>query len=202
MRSDQYRVSESHSFSPTKVNVFNFTYNWYRQADQSTASGNYNSQLGFGNTGATNFPAISFGNAVNGYGVTSIGNTIQGSFAGANVITGDTFTWVKGRHSLSFGGDFHAYQVNSHKGSGALSFNFVPDTTSGGYTTVAGFGFASYLLGDVANASETTPFAFHPGDSIFLQAGSSWAALAQRFWLRRGAVWHWSETSHPRRLQI
>ena len=158
--SDQYRISESHTFSPTKVNVFNFTYNWYRQADQSTAGGNWNSQLGFGDTGADNFPSISFGSANNPLAsdVTGIGNTIQGSFAGANFITGDTFTWVKGRHSFSFGGDFHAYQVNSHSGSGALSFNFVPNTTDGGYTGLAGYGFASYLLGDVVNAKQSTPF--------------------------------------------
>jgi len=158
--SHQYRISESHTFSVTKLNVFNFTYNWYRQADETTAGGTWNSQLGFGNTGAGNFPSISFGSASNPLAsdVSSIGNGIQGSFSAANFITGDTFTWTKGRHTLSFGGDFHAYQVNSHAGSGALSFTFLPSVTNGGFTNQAGYGFASYLLGDVNNASQSTPF--------------------------------------------
>ena len=44
-------------------------------------------------------------------------------------MTGDTVTWTKGRHSFSFGGDFRAHQVNSHNGSGALSFDFTENTT-------------------------------------------------------------------------
>lgn len=156
--SQQYRLSESHTFGPNLLNVFSETYNWYQQGDKPSASGNWNSQLGFGSTGASNFPLISFGNPVNGNLVTFIGNTFQGSFSGATVITGDTVTWTKGRHVFSFGGDFRAYQVNSHKGEGALNFNFSDVTTNGGFNTVAGFGFASYLLGDVVGAAETTPF--------------------------------------------
>jgi hypothetical protein len=158
IKSDQYRISESHTFTPNLLNVFNVTYNWYKQGDTPSATGNWNSQLGFGNTGASNFPKISFGDFINGYGVTFIGNTFQGSFSGATVITGDTVTWTKDRHVFSFGGDFRAYQVNSHSGAGALNFSFSPVTTNGGYNTVAGFGFASYLLGDVVGAAQTTPF--------------------------------------------
>ena len=196
--SDQYRISESHSFSTNKLNIFNFTYNWYRQADQTTAPGNWNSQLGFGNTGASNFPSISFGSLVNGYGVTYIGNTIQGSFAGANVITGDTFTWTKGRHTFAFGGDFHAYQVNSHAGSGALSFNFVPNTTDGGFTDVAGFGFASYLLGDVSTASQTTPFDLYgrrKAMSLFAQDNYK---ITPKLTLSAGLRWQYAWRYHEK----
>jgi hypothetical protein len=129
--SDQFRVSESHTFSPNVLNVLNFTYNYDYQGDSPAAGGNWNSQLGFGNTGAPNFPIISFGNAVNGYSQTFIGNSFQGNFSGATIVTGDTVSWTKGRHSFSFGGDFHAHQVNSHSGSGALSFNFAKPRESG-----------------------------------------------------------------------
>jgi hypothetical protein len=43
----------------------------------------------------------------------------------------DTLSWMVGRHSLTFGSEFRAYQVNSHGGSGSLSFNFTPNTTAG-----------------------------------------------------------------------
>ncbi len=134
VNSDQYRLSESHSFTPNVLNVFNFTYNWYAQGDTPASGGDWNTQLGFTGAGASNFPLISFGDAVNGYGVTYIGNTFQGSSSGATILTGDTVTWTKGRHTMSFGGDFRAYQVNSHKGQGALSFNSCRTTTDGGFT--------------------------------------------------------------------
>jgi hypothetical protein len=159
--SHQFRASESHTFSPNVLNVLNFTYNYDWQGDLPAAGGNWAQQLGFGNTGASNFPIISFGNPVNGAQETFIGNSFQGNFSGATIVTGDTVTWTKGKHSLSFGGDFHAHQVNSHSGSGALSFNFDQNATgapSQGYAQYVGFGFASYLLGNVSTASESTAY--------------------------------------------
>jgi hypothetical protein len=175
VRSDGWRVNESHIFSPTLLNVFNITYNWYWNGKVPTANGtNWNSQLGFGSTGSNNFPKISFGgvpNGVNAQGVTFIGtgsgtgpsnsSAFQGHFSGATIITGDTVTWSKGRHNLSFGGDFHAYQVNSHTESGALGFNFTSDTTgkpAAAYGPFVGYGFASFLLGDVNTGSASTAF--------------------------------------------
>ena len=159
VKGDQWRVSESHTISPNMLNVFNQTFNWYWNGSLPAASGtNWNQQLGFGQTGADNFPTISFGGAVNGNQITSIGNQWQGHFVSATFITGDTLTWMKGRHTMSFGGDFWAYQVNSHGASGVDSFNFIPNTTAGGFNGIAGFGFASFLLGDVSTASQGTAF--------------------------------------------
>src|SRR5262249_16525168 len=88
VRSYHYRASETHTFQPTMLNVFNATYNWYGQTDAPASSGtDWNSELGFGSTGAGNFPVISFGSAVNGHGVTFIGNSSQGGSSGATYIT-------------------------------------------------------------------------------------------------------------------
>lgn len=158
VKSNQIRLSEAHTFSSSLINILNLTYNWYEQGDRPSVTSDWNSQLGFGNTGSGNFPDISFGGAINGFNVTPIGSILPKSFAGATALTQDTVTWTTGRHSFSFGGDFRAYQVNSHQAQGgALNFGFVPNTTDGGFTSVAGFGFASYLLGDVATAGESTP---------------------------------------------
>jgi len=176
-RSDQWRLSESHIFSPNLLNVLNLTYNHDFQGDQPSAAGNWAQQLGLGSTVATNFPLIGFGNAVNGYQETYIGNSFQGNFSGANIIAGDSLTWTKGRHNFTFGGDFHAHQVNSHSGSGAMSYNFTNNTTgnpAAAYNNQVGFGFASFLLGDVTTAKETTPFDLYGRQksmSLFVQDG-------------------------------
>ena len=174
VRSDEFRVTESHTFTPRVLNVLNLTYNWYWNGSLPAAPGDWNSTLGFGSTGATNFPSISFGDST-AHTETSLGNTFQGNSAGLTTIVGDTVTWTKGRHNITFGGDFHAQQVNSHSGSGALSFSFSNNSTGAptqGYGNQVGFAFASFLLGQVETASATTPFNLYGRDksmSLFAQ---------------------------------
>ena len=160
--SDEFRASESHTFTPNVVNVFNATYNWYWNGSEPTSlSTNWPQQLGFGNTGASNFPVINFDNAVNGIGETYIGNHWSGNYIGDTLILGDDVTWTKGRHAFTFGGNFRAYQIESHAASGTLNFNFQNATTGAPtqpYNQFVGFGFASFLLGDVHTAGEATPF--------------------------------------------
>ncbi|MBS1852502.1 MAG: TonB-dependent receptor [Acidobacteria bacterium] len=164
VRSHQFRASESHTFSPNVLNVFNATYNWYWNGSTPLSETNWPQELGFGDTGANNFPNISFGGSINDVGTTGIGNGWQGHYNGATLILGDTLTWIRGRHSFSFGGDFRAMQINSATGSGALGFTFSPTTTgapSTGYANQVGFGFASFLLGNVQSASASTPLNLH-----------------------------------------
>lgn len=173
VKSDGWRLSESHSFTTNLLNVFSLTYNWYWNGKSPVASGtNWNQTLGFGDTGSDNFPKVSFQGpptSVNAQAVSFIGtgagtgpnaftSAFQGNFAGANIITSDSATWVKGRHNFTFGGDFRAYQVNSHTGGGALGYNFINDATgqpNSNYEPFVGFSFASFLLGDVQSATKT-----------------------------------------------
>lgn len=160
VKANEFRVTEAHTFSPRLLNVFNATYNWYWNGSLPTIGTNFPQQLGFGNTGASNFPAIDFGpQAWNGLTETGIGNTWQGFYVGATFVYGDEITWTKGRHTFTFGGDFRAMQLNSQAGSGALTMHFQPQSTADpDGTSATGFGFADFLLGHVASASETTPF--------------------------------------------
>ncbi len=160
--SNEYRASDSYTITPNLLNVFNATYNRYWNGSIPSESGtNWPEQLGLGNTGADNFPRIDFGNTINGFSTTPIGNTWQGSFIGSTFIYDDTLSWTKGKHVFTFGGGFRAMQLSSHGGSGALSLNFSNNTTGAinqSYANQVGYGFASFLLGDVQSASETTPF--------------------------------------------
>jgi hypothetical protein len=158
-RDQQWRLSESHTFSPNVLNVLNFTYNFDFNSSAPSDPGNWSSQLGFGNAGANTFPLISFtDNSAYGYNETFLGGTWQGNFSGVNSTIGDTVTWTKGRHNFSFGGDFTAHQINSRSGSGALSFDFSYLTTAGPGYPYDGFGFASYLLGQSDKGSETVAY--------------------------------------------
>ena len=172
----EYRASESHAFQSNLLNVVNFTYNWYWNGSAPAATGtDWPSALGFGNAGAGNFPAIKFGNMVNGFYETSIGNSWQGNYVGATSILADNLSWTQGHHTFTLGGDLRAMEINSHAGSGALTFNFSNNTTgapSQAYAGQVGFGFASFLLGDVQSASASTPLDLYgrrKSMSLFLQ---------------------------------
>ncbi len=122
---------------------------------------NWPSVLKLGSGYADNFPVISFGPAVNNHYETSLGNNWQGFYVASNFILNDQLFWTRGRHAFTFGGEFRAMEINSHSGSNALSFSFSPNATgspAAAYGNQVGFGFASFLLGDVNNASATVPF--------------------------------------------
>ncbi|MBV9296834.1 MAG: TonB-dependent receptor, partial [Acidobacteriaceae bacterium] len=159
--SNEFRASDSLTITPNLLNVFNATYNRYWNGSVPSETGtNWLSQLGLGSTGVDNFPAINFGSAVNGYSTTSIGNTWQGYYIGSTFIYNDNLSWTKGKHTFTFGGEFRAMQISSQAGSGALSLSFSNNTTgapSASYANQVGFGFASFLLGDVQSATESTP---------------------------------------------
>ena len=199
VKGDQFRISESHTFTPNVVNVFNETFNWYWNGSLPASTGtDWNSTLGLGGTSVDNFPEISFGNKVNGYGLTSIGNQWQGYFTAGTFITGDNLMWTKGRHTMSFGGDFWAYEVNSHAASGVDSFNFVPNTTSGGWGNITGFGFASFLLGDVANASQNTAFNLYGRRKTLALFAQDSYKLSSKLTLTAGLRWQYSLRFHEK----
>ncbi|HVU45619.1 MAG TPA: TonB-dependent receptor, partial [Terracidiphilus sp.] len=154
----QYRISESHTFTPSLLNVLNFTDSYDDNASVPAAPGDYNSQVGFGSTGANNFPQISFSDNQTGISETYIGNTWQGDVAGVTVTTGDTLTWSKGRHTFSFGGDVVAHEVNYRSGTGAYDFSFSYLNTAGPGYPYDGFGFATYELGEVNQATKSVTY--------------------------------------------
>jgi len=197
---DQWRLSETHTFNPHVLNVLNFTYNLDFNSSSPADPGNWNSQLGLGDTGANTFPIISFNDQGSAYGhnETFLGSTWQGNFSGVNAITGDTLTWTKGRHNLSFGGDFTAHQINSRSGSGALSFDFPWTQTSGPGYPYDGFAYATFLLGYVDKASETVPYNLYgrqKGMSLFAQDSYK---VTPKLTLSMGLRWNYNFRFHEK----
>ncbi|MGA7860063.1 MAG: TonB-dependent receptor, partial [Terracidiphilus sp.] len=161
----QWRLSESHTFSPNLLNVLNFTDAYDDNGSLPADPGDWNSQVGFGSTGANTFPVVSFSdNSNSAVSETYLGDSWQGDVGGATITTGDTVTWSKGRHNFSFGGNFIAHEVDSRSGSGAYSFKFAYNNTSCGSQWQCagagydGFAFATYELGLVNQATDTVAY--------------------------------------------
>jgi hypothetical protein len=162
VNSDSARVSDSHTFTSNVLNVASLTWNRYWNGSIALAAGgNWNPALGFGSTGVGNMPEIDFGSAVNGVGETAIGYSSDGFYVANTYIINDNLSWVKGRHTIKFGGESRWMQMNSISPAGTLHFNFSNMQTgapNANYASNVGFGFASFLLGDVQSASEDTAY--------------------------------------------
>jgi hypothetical protein len=160
----QLRVSENHSFSPTTMNVASFTVLSYVNPSQPlTEGGGWAQKLGLGQT-LNNYggiPEITFGNAVNGVSEAYIGENNTTGYVSNIFAFDEAFTKIHGRHTLNFGGTVRDFQMNGHAASGNLTINFTNDQTgqpqNSAVAPYVGFGFASFLLGDANNATEGTP---------------------------------------------
>lgn len=156
--SRQARLSHSLTLSPNLLHVVSVNYSRYRNPSLSgAAGGDWPAKLGFGDVGAGNFPDIGFGPAVNGVAITNIGYSSNGSYLSDSYLINDSLSWVKNRHVFKFGGEFRYLQMNSMPGKGMLNFSFSNAQTGAPtqpWGNQVGFGFASFLLGEVESASQ------------------------------------------------
>lgn len=163
--SNQYRVSDSYTFTPNTLNVLSLTFNMIKnksQAEQSFGSTHWPAELGFGSYDSLkNFPTISFGSSVNGNSETAIGNRYINGHVAFNEELNDTFTWLKGKNSFKFGTQLIGLGINDNNIGGHLSFAFSNLTgapLNSKIQSKTGFGFANFELGDVYSASQATSF--------------------------------------------
>ncbi|MGH9588323.1 MAG: carboxypeptidase regulatory-like domain-containing protein, partial [Acidobacteriaceae bacterium] len=203
--SNQFRLQQSYTLSPTALNVASFTFISYVNPSQPlTEGGNWPQQLGLGSTlnGYDGIPDIDFGSAVSGVSEQLIGENNLGSYTSNIFVFDDSFTKVAGRHTINFGGEFRAFQMNSHAGSGNLSFHFSnAQTGQPNNATVSpylGFGFASFLLGDVNSASEGTPMDLYGRrKSLSLYASDNFK-VNSKLTLTMGLTWNQTYPLHEK----
>jgi hypothetical protein len=161
------RIRDSWTASASLLNVVSVTFNRFRNpSDARSREGNWPSTLGLGNFGAGNFPVIEFQGVnndqqryVDGLPIneTRLGSQFNDFYAANTFIYDDNLSWVRGRHAYKFGAEFRVQQFNSHGDQGVPTFVFDPAQTAGSFGTTAGFGFASFLLGNVNQASVSEP---------------------------------------------
>lgn len=156
-------LSNNWTASPTLINTFNVSYNRYNNPSLSLEFENgWPQQLGLHPDAAGNFPVIQFGSSVNGVWTERIGQQWTGRYIANTYIVSDSVNWISGSHNFRFGGEFWIQQMNSHDATqGPLSFNYSNQTTGipgESWTNRIGFGFASFLLGEVDSANRGVPF--------------------------------------------
>ncbi|MGE5112635.1 MAG: carboxypeptidase regulatory-like domain-containing protein [Acidobacteriaceae bacterium] len=166
------RLSHTWTINPRMVNVAAAALNrFYNPSISTSASGDWSKTLGIGDFGAGNFPVIKF-QGINDdqwrapgdpllkdthITETSIGSHFNDFYAANTYVYKDNLTWSMGRHTWNFGAEFRAQQFNSHGDSGVPQITFDPAQTAGGHGSDAGFGFASFLLGEANQMQVSVP---------------------------------------------
>jgi uncharacterized protein YqkB len=157
-KSQFFRVQHDYTFGPNLLNHFNAGFNRYDVANRNTTEGFSSQSLGFpaGATQDKAFPEIDFpgygdpadpnGNvrAYQGIGSTFFSDRLRDN----GLEFSDFMTFIHGRHSMKFGGDFRIQRFNIHQ---LLSpggwINFRSPQTSNCNCDAEGFPIASLLTG-------------------------------------------------------
>jgi hypothetical protein len=160
-----------------------------------------------GNFASGNFPVIAFqgvnGNDqtyVNGLPIdeTGLGSQFNDFYAANTFIYNESLSWVRGRHTYRFGAELRAMQFNSHGDYGVPHFVFDPSQTAGSFGAEAGFGFASFLLGDVNQASVSEPdntYGRRKSVSLYVQDDIK---LTSKFTLNLDLRWDFNSRYHEK----
>lgn len=199
----QARVSDNWTISPRMVNTLSVALNRYRNPSTSKQLGkDWNKYLGLEtSTSATLFPVINFGSAVNGVLPTGIGYNASGWYVGNTYIVGDSLIWSKGRHTMKFGAQIWKQQINSHAGLDTLTFGFSNATTGlpgASFSNRVGFGFASFLLGQVDSASKAVPFDLYGRRAYVETYYQDDIKLTRRLTVNLGLRWEQAQPFHEK----
>ena len=168
-----------------RVNEVRFGYSRYRTSfssldanfDPATLGPNFNL-----NTGKLGLPEVDFGGVFENLGAS--GFSIPRGRTSQSFQILDNFTWVRGRHTMKFGGEYRRASIDSFNDNLERGiFSFSPEdptgfTVCGGVTPNPGCNdagaltLAGFYLGDtfpLANAGNTHRNTFNNGLSFFVQ---------------------------------
>jgi hypothetical protein len=141
-----------HIFSPTKVNDFSFNLNHRLYHDLSFGvSDDYPSKLGLTGVPETAFPEFT----VSSYSQLGSSTQERDQYPIVGTTAMDNFSWVRGRHALTFGGQVTRSAndcVELATASGDFSFSTLATGLPG--NTATGDGLASLLVGFPESFSE------------------------------------------------
>ncbi len=143
------------TISPTLLNHLNIGYNRTNSINLGTTLGSTltAASAGVANDYSTFYPVIVFPSPD---APSTLGQQQNGQNIDNGIRVNDIVTWLKGRNSFKFGVDYR-HQQYSVIDYNQDTFNFYRDQTAGVSNSCCGSGnpFASFLLGDVGNASQS-----------------------------------------------
>jgi len=152
------RFGWDRTIGSTMVNHFNIGLNRlndFSKGESVTGVADWDKVLGIGNASGPVFPQFAFQNSPLGIGYQGISTANDDGNLPNGLITADSFTWVRGRHTLSFGFDWRSYQfsrLSLSQQSPSYTFkNF--QTAVSPNSPVTGDPFASFLLGAPSQAT-------------------------------------------------
>ncbi len=180
------RVNYDHIFSPTLVNHFAWGYLDLRTGEYNASDCCVDQLPKIGGVYShTHVPVLNFNN-FSSYG----GNADLLSTRPTYVAT-DTLSWVKGRHTFHFGGEYRSLAYpTAQQPNASGTFNFT-NANTGLIGISSGNAMASFLLGQVgsANAGFYSLPAFVPQAKAYgLFAGDTWKAT-QKLSVTLGLRW-------------
>lgn len=150
------RITDDWTITPSLLNHFGYGYNRFGNLNNTVfLNQGWASKLGVQNVSAAAVPNVTFtGPAVLGGTIEPFGSNIFGaSYNGSNVFQ-DQLTTIHNTHQIEFGFDARLYYWNNRNLTGSGSFGFSPiQTQLTSFNGDTGNAFASFLLGQVASAS-------------------------------------------------
>jgi hypothetical protein len=180
------RVNYDHIFSPTLVNHFAWGYLDLRTAEYNASDCCVDQvpQIA-GVYSHTHVPVLNFDN------FSSYGGNADLLSTRPTYVTTDTLTWVKGKHTLHFGGEYRSLAYpTAQQPNASGTFNFT-NANTGLLGITSGNAMASFLLGEVGSGSGgfyTLP-KFDPKASAYgFFAGDTWKAT-QKLSVTLGLRW-------------
>ena len=158
----QLRLSHDWTINDHTLNRAAFAYNRFNNLNGITPDKKYTPQLGIPGISNNCFPTFKFRGHVGQLG--SFGVSCAGIDPSESYLWQNTLSYLRGKHSFKFGGEFVRYRYNTFE-PGALSgsFQFTDrETTLPGFTKTTGHPFASFMLGGADSASRSV-YTTEPG---------------------------------------
>jgi hypothetical protein len=158
----QVRIAHAWTISSRSVNEFSVGYNRFQNKNNITDNAKFTPQLGIPGILNDCFPPFRFSGHVPVAPL--FGGGCKNVDPSESYVYQDTFSYLRGKHSLKVGGEFRRYRYNTFE-PGPLSgdFSFTDRETSlPGFTSATGHPFASFILGAVNHGSRSV-YTTEPG---------------------------------------
>jgi hypothetical protein len=137
--------------TPTVLNHFVVGFNrlWNSSTGESVNGNNWPQVLGINNAFGPVFPQIGFNGGPNGLSYQGLSTLDFNQNIPSSVVIADSISWVKGRHSVRFGGEIRGLQFSVLNPATSPAYNFFNFQTAfqANDANVTGNPVASFLLG-------------------------------------------------------